>query len=79
MKKLTDEQKDALMWFYKNGHRRWFTHIGGHDPAMSTLMALVRNGLATKKGGDGVPASLALTTEGLLARAAIETQERTDV
>ena len=59
---LTEPQRKALAWHWKGG-RRWHGELAG-DPAMSSLMALVRRGLSRKWGSAGWPIEFELTEAG---------------
>lgn len=63
MAKLTGAQTAAWAWTYSSGARRWHGTLTGAPP-MAALMALVRRGYLTKRGGDGWPAVFERTEAG---------------
>lgn len=58
--KLTEPQRDALGWLHHDGSPHlWSGRDAGH-PSIAALDALVRRGLARKRGGDGFPVYYAM-------------------
>jgi hypothetical protein len=59
--KLTAAMRDALGWLYPDGsYHLWSGRDAGH-PSIAALDALVKRGIARKRGGDGFPVHYAIT------------------